>query len=219
MNASKTCADRNTKGIISIHQDPLGKAATYFQPSSQPAPVSGQLYPYWAGPLSDGVVIGLVAANGAATLSANFADVPGLGAGTYSWTEMYSGQIGTGTGVSISLTAHDMAVYKVTVTGKSSASARTSSTTSTAGTPSVASTTRSTTKAPTTSFQYSTSTTASSTTTIRTTITAATTSSSAATTSTTPPSTTAGAGAAQSHWGQCGGIGYSGAPAVSFQSP
>ena len=45
-------------------------------------PSSSPLYPCWAEPLSDGVVIGLVAANGAATLTANFADAPSLDSGT-----------------------------------------------------------------------------------------------------------------------------------------
>lgn len=111
---SSSLAIIKNKGIIAINQDPLGKAATYFQPSGAPAPVSGKLYPYWAGPLSDGVVIGLVAADGAATLSVNFADVPGLGSGTYSWTELYSGRTGVGKSVSAKLETHDMAVFKVT---------------------------------------------------------------------------------------------------------
>ncbi len=96
-----------------MSQDSLGKAATTFQPSGAPAPVSGTLYPYWAGPLSDGVVIGLVAADGATNFSVNFADVPGLGSGTWSWTELYSQTTGTGNNVSINLGSHDMAVYKV----------------------------------------------------------------------------------------------------------
>jgi alpha-galactosidase len=103
------------KGIISISQDSLGKAATYFRPSGAAAPVNGQLYPYWAGPLSDGVVVGLVAANGAATLTVNFKDVPGLGGtGPYNWTEMYTGKSGSGTSASFNLASHDMAVIKVT---------------------------------------------------------------------------------------------------------
>lgn len=83
-------------------------------PSGQSQPASGQLYPYWAGPLSDGVVVGIVAANGAGTFNVNFKDVPGLGSGTYKWQEMYSGKTGTGTSVSVTLASHDMAVYKVT---------------------------------------------------------------------------------------------------------
>ena len=43
----------------------------------------------------------LVAANGAANLSVNFEDVPRLGAGSYSWTEFYSGQTGTGNSISV----------------------------------------------------------------------------------------------------------------------
>lgn len=108
------------QGIIDINQDKLGKAATTFRPPGAAAPVSGQIYPYWAGPLSNGVVIGLIASNGAATLSVNFKDVPGLGSGSYSWKEMYSGRTGTGTSVSFSLGNHDMAVVLVTASDSSS---------------------------------------------------------------------------------------------------
>lgn len=153
---SSSLATIKNQGIISIHQDSLGKAATYFRPSGAAAPVSGQLYPYWAGPLSDGVAIGLVAANGAATLTANFADVPGLGSGSYAWTEFYSGQTGVGSSVSATLQSHDMAVFKVTKSGGSSTMGQ-------------------------------------------------------STTSKTPPSTTTTAtGPGQTHWGQCGGIGWTG---------
>jgi alpha-galactosidase len=103
-----------SKGILSINQDPLGQAATPFQPAGAAAPNSRQLSPYWAGMLSDGVVIGLVAVNGAATLSVNLSDVPGLGPGSWKWTEVYSGTSGTGASVSATLGSHDMAVYKVT---------------------------------------------------------------------------------------------------------
>jgi alpha-galactosidase len=63
--------------------------------------------------LSDGVVIGIVAVSNANTYSVNFTDVPGLGKGTFSWTEFYSGQQGSGTSVSFTLGLHDMAVIKV----------------------------------------------------------------------------------------------------------
>ena len=105
-----------TQSILAINQDVLGKAATTFAPKGQPGPVSGKLYKYYAGPLSDGVVVGLVAADGAETLAVNFSDVPGLGAGSFAWTELYSGRNGTGTSVSQSLSTHDMAVFKVTRT-------------------------------------------------------------------------------------------------------
>ncbi|KAM3072581.1 hypothetical protein ACMFMG_009374 [Clarireedia jacksonii] len=101
------------KDVISINQDSLGIPAKYFTPSGKSAPVSGQLYPYWSGKISTGYVIGLVASTGAATLSVNFSDVPGLGAGTYSWKECYTNATGTGTSVSATLTAHDMAIFKV----------------------------------------------------------------------------------------------------------
>lgn len=94
--------------IIAINQDSLGLAAAYFQPSGQPAPTSSTLYPYYSGKLSDGYVVGLVAVSGASTLSVSFSDVPGLGAGTYSWKELYTGETGSGTSVSASLAAHDM---------------------------------------------------------------------------------------------------------------
>lgn len=114
ISASSLAIIKN-KGLIAINQDKLGKAATYFQPPGKPAPVSGQLYPYWAGPLSDGVVVGLTNAMGTGrqTLAVDFKDVPGLGAGTWSWTEMYSGRTGSGTGVSFDLERYDMAVFKV----------------------------------------------------------------------------------------------------------
>jgi len=105
--------DHYSQDIIAINQDPLGKAAAYFQPSGASAPRDGALYPYWAGALSDGAVIGLVASNGAATLSVNFSDVPSLGSGTYSWKEAYSGKTGSGASVSATLTNHDMAVFRV----------------------------------------------------------------------------------------------------------
>jgi alpha-galactosidase len=60
------------------------------------------------------VVVGLVTVDGAATLSANFADVPGLGAGNWKWTEVFTGTTGTSNSVSAQLGAHDMRVYKVT---------------------------------------------------------------------------------------------------------
>ena len=102
------------QALIAINQDPLGKAATYFRPSGKPAPVNGKLYPYWAGPLSDGVVVGLVGSEGAATLSFNFSDVPGLGSGNWNWTEVFTGASGTGTSISTQIASHDMRVYKIT---------------------------------------------------------------------------------------------------------
>ncbi|KAI9162838.1 Cytochrome P450 monooxygenase ALT8 [Paramyrothecium foliicola] len=103
-------------GVIDINQDKLGKAAAPFQPPGAPEPVFGKIYPYWAGPLSDGVVIGLVADDGGANLTVNFKDVPGLGNETYSWKEMYSGQTGSGTNVTFNLAEHDMAVIRVNTT-------------------------------------------------------------------------------------------------------
>jgi alpha-galactosidase len=105
------------KGIIDINQDKLGKAATIFRPQGSPNPTNGKIYPYWAGPVTNGVVIGLIASNGAATLSVNFKDVPGLSTASYSWKEMYSGRTGTGTSVSFSLGNRDMAVVLVTTSG------------------------------------------------------------------------------------------------------
>ena len=93
----------------------LGKAATTFRPSGESAPSGNSLYPYWAGPLSDGIVIGLVAVS-AGTFSTKFSDVPGLGDGTFAWTEFYSGKTGNSTSVSFNLGLHDMAVIKVNKT-------------------------------------------------------------------------------------------------------
>lgn len=102
------------QALIAINQDSLGKAAGYFRPSGKPAPVGGKLYPYWAGPLKDGVVVGLVAADGAATLDFQFTDVPGLGSGTWKWTEIFTGATGSSTSISAQLGSHDMRVYKIT---------------------------------------------------------------------------------------------------------
>lgn len=121
---------RVQQDILAINQDSLGKAATTFTPSGQAKPISGQLYPFWAGTLSDGVVVALVAPNGAQTLSVNFADVPGLGSGTWSWKELLSGKTGSGASVSASLSSHDVAVYKVTKSGGSSGGSSTLVTTS-----------------------------------------------------------------------------------------
>lgn len=123
------------QGLLAVNQDSLGKAAATFTPSGQAKPVNGQLYPYWAGPLSDGVVVALVAPNGAQSLSVNFADVPGLGSGSWSWTELLSGQTGSGSSVSASLGSHDVAVYRVTKSGGGSSSAPPKSSSSGSPTP------------------------------------------------------------------------------------
>jgi Alpha galactosidase A/Alpha galactosidase C-terminal beta sandwich domain len=186
------------KAVIAINQDSFGVAATTFQPSGQAAPVSGTLYPYWSGVLSDGYVIGLVAANGAATLSVSFSDVPGLGAGTYSWTEAYTGATGTGTSVSATLALHDMAIFHVKKSGTVASSTSAASVTSTSKT--------STTTTSTSSVKVTTTTAKSTTTTTKST----TTISSVATTS------TAGSGTTIPEWGQCAGTGWTGSGTCEF---
>lgn len=112
--SDETLAVIRNKGIIAINQDELGKAATTFTPPGKPGPESGKIHPYWAGPLSDGVVIGLCAGTSAGTYAVDFKDVPGLGEGSYEWEEMYTGEKGTGTGISFDIDLHDMRVIKVT---------------------------------------------------------------------------------------------------------
>ncbi|KAL2211310.1 glycoside hydrolase [Sarocladium strictum] len=116
--SESTLAIISNKGIIDINQDSLGVAATTFQPPGAPAPVDGEIYTYWAGPLSDGVAVGLTSVGSASTISVNFADVPGLGEGTFEWEEMYSGQTGSGDSASFGLGQDDMAVLKVTSSSK-----------------------------------------------------------------------------------------------------
>ncbi|KAK4161753.1 putative alpha-galactosidase B [Cladorrhinum sp. PSN259] len=111
--SSTNLAIIKNKGIIDINQDPLGKAATTFRPPGAAAPAQGKIYPYWAGPLSDGVVIGLCAGTSAGKYSVNFKDVPGLSDRTYTWKEMYTGQSGSGTSISFDIGLHDMRVIKV----------------------------------------------------------------------------------------------------------
>ncbi|MCJ1312998.1 hypothetical protein MMC25_006674 [Agyrium rufum] len=180
------------KAIIAINQDSLGKAAGYFQPAGQPAPASNTLYPYWAGPLSDGYVIGLVAASGAATLTAKFSDVPGLGAGPFAWTELYSGTTGMGTSVSATLAVHDMAIFKV-ASGKPAVSSTSSALSATSATTASSSLTKPTSTSAKSSSSLVT-TTAKSTSTLLT------------STKTTSSASTGGA----AKYSQCGGIGWTG---------
>jgi alpha-galactosidase len=98
------------QGMISINQDSLGLSAAPFNSSSG---TNGQLATFWAGTLSDGVVVGLVNSNDATTITVNFADVPGLGEGTWTWAEFYTGASGSSSSASIALDTHDMAVIKV----------------------------------------------------------------------------------------------------------
>ncbi|KFZ21639.1 hypothetical protein V502_02918 [Pseudogymnoascus sp. VKM F-4520 (FW-2644)] len=102
------------KDIIDINQDELSVAAGIFQPPGAPSPVNGQIYPYWAGPLSDGVVVAFAAANGGGTFSVSFADVPNLGAGSYKWKELYSGEEGSGELVTFVVEQDSIAIFKVT---------------------------------------------------------------------------------------------------------
>ncbi|KFY41491.1 hypothetical protein V494_02971 [Pseudogymnoascus sp. VKM F-4513 (FW-928)] len=104
----------SNKGVIDINQDELGVAAGIFQPSGAPAPVNGQIYPYWAGPLSDGVVVAFAAASGGGTFSVSFADVPDLGAGSYNWKELHSGEEGSGESLTFDVEQDSIAIFKVT---------------------------------------------------------------------------------------------------------
>lgn len=100
--------------IVSINQDVLGIAAGIFQPSNAPAPVAGEIYPYWAGPLSDGVVLAFAGASGGGTFSVNLVDVPGLEGGAYSWKELYSGEEGSGESITFEVADDDIAIFKIT---------------------------------------------------------------------------------------------------------
>ncbi|KAK2026310.1 alpha-galactosidase [Colletotrichum zoysiae] len=101
------------KDLLAVNQDSLGVAATTFTPRGTTNPGSGNMPPYWAGALSDGTVVALVASTAATTMSVNFSDVPGLGSGTFAWKELFTGKQGTGTSVSAQLEKHDVAVFKV----------------------------------------------------------------------------------------------------------
>ena len=111
--SNSTLAIIRNKGIISINQDSLGKAATTFSPPGTAAPASGKIHPYWAGPLAGGVALGLCAGTSAGTYNVSFKDVPGLSSGTYVWEEMYTGQTGNSTSVSFNIGLHDMRVLRV----------------------------------------------------------------------------------------------------------
>ncbi len=76
--------------------------------------MAGEIYPYWAGPLRDGVVIAFAAASGGGEFSVKFVDVPGLQRGPYRWKELYSGESGTGEGITFDVADDDIAIFKVT---------------------------------------------------------------------------------------------------------
>ncbi|KFA46225.1 hypothetical protein S40293_07168, partial [Stachybotrys chartarum IBT 40293] len=104
------------QALVDINQDELGAAASYFVPPGAPEPVAGEIYPYWAGPLSDGVVVAFAGASGAGTFSVNFSDVPGLGEGSFSWREVYTGEEGTGESLSFDVAQDDVAIFKISTT-------------------------------------------------------------------------------------------------------
>jgi alpha-galactosidase len=100
--------------VISISQDSLGKPATTLQPPDADEPEDDELYPYWAGELSDGFVVAFVAVDGAESFNVNFSDIDIIGDGSFDWTEAYTGVNGTGTRVSADLEEHDTAIFKIT---------------------------------------------------------------------------------------------------------
>lgn len=102
------------QALIAINQDPLGAAAAPFRPSNGPEPGSGKIYPYWAGLLSNGVVVAFAGASGGGSFSVNFSEVPGLNGGEHCWTEAYSGQEGRGDSLSFAVEQDDIAVFTVT---------------------------------------------------------------------------------------------------------
>ncbi|MBE3041441.1 hypothetical protein IMZ48_02435 [Candidatus Bathyarchaeota archaeon] len=80
--------------------------------ASDPQP--GTVPTYWAGELSDGVVVAFSGAGAGGTFSVDFADVPGLEAGSYNWKELHSGEEGSGESISFDVALDDLAVFKVT---------------------------------------------------------------------------------------------------------
>jgi alpha-galactosidase len=57
--------------------------------------------------------VGVVAADGAATLSFDCKDVPALSTGAWKWTEVLTGTSGNGSSISAQLSSHDMRIYKI----------------------------------------------------------------------------------------------------------
>lgn len=102
-----------SQDLIDINQDDLGVAAGIFQPPDASEPVPGEIYPYWAGQLSDGVVLAFAAATAGGMFEVDFGNVPGLEAGSYSWKEAYSGEEGSGERISFEVATNDIAVFKV----------------------------------------------------------------------------------------------------------
>lgn len=139
--------------------------------------------------------------NGATTFTLNFSDVPGLGALTYSWKECYTGLVGTGTSVTVTLAAHDMAVYKIVAGDPTTTSTKTSSTSSKSST--VVSTTKTSSTTSTTKSSMTVSSTRTSTTSLK-------------TSSSVPTSTSTGGTLPK--WSQCAGLTWTGSGTCKFSS-
>lgn len=61
-------------------------------------------------------MVAFAGASGAGTFSVNFSDVPGLGEGSFSWREVYTGEEGTGESLSFDVAQDDVAIFKISTT-------------------------------------------------------------------------------------------------------
>ena len=75
----------SNKVVIDINQNSLGVPAAAIQPPSVLEIQQGQICPYWAGRLSNGVVVAFARASGSGSFSVNFGDMLGMEDREYDW--------------------------------------------------------------------------------------------------------------------------------------
>ncbi|KAH9859068.1 glycoside hydrolase [Lenzites betulinus] len=112
LNSTQLAIIKNAE-LLAFHQDAsVGTPAAPFIPASS----SSSPPEFFAGKSSKGTHVFIVNTGAAASKSFNFADVPGLGAGSFLVHDMWTGKdVGTfATTFTTSLTAHDTAAFLVT---------------------------------------------------------------------------------------------------------
>ncbi len=112
LNTTQLAIIKNTE-LLTFHQDPtIGKPAAPFtsSPSSTSPPE------FYVGQSSKGMHVFIVNTGAAASKSFNFADVPGLGSGSFKVHDMWTGaDVGTFAGsFTTTVDTHDTAAFLVT---------------------------------------------------------------------------------------------------------
>lgn len=112
MNATQLAIIKNTE-LLAFHQDAtIGKPAAPFTS----APSSSSPPEFYAGQSSKGTHVFIVNTGAAASKTFNFADIPGLGAGSFKVHDMWTGaDVGTfASSFTTTVDTHDTAAFLVT---------------------------------------------------------------------------------------------------------